>query len=129
MMGVRRGALASLWILKFSAKKGCFLSFEREKLSFNNFGSPRKNPRVAPLERFLPTPKIMGEKRRFVIQICPIWSRPSYFWITPFKTALKDLEQPTLWPNYMVDMSYQWGATICLVACHVLPVYAMCNIT
>ena len=30
------------WILKISAKKGCFLSFEREKTNFTNFGSPRK---------------------------------------------------------------------------------------
>jgi len=30
-MGVGRGALALPWILKFSAKKGCFLTFEWEK--------------------------------------------------------------------------------------------------
>jgi len=28
------------WILKFSATKGYFLSFEREKLNFSTFGPP-----------------------------------------------------------------------------------------
>jgi len=28
------------WILKFSAKKGCFLGFEGEKSKFTTFGSP-----------------------------------------------------------------------------------------
>ena len=39
--GGQRGALTP-WILKFSAKKGCFLSFEREKSNFTTFGPPGK---------------------------------------------------------------------------------------
>jgi len=39
-MGVGRGALASIWIMKVSAKKSYFLSFEREKTNFATFGSP-----------------------------------------------------------------------------------------
>jgi len=34
----------SRWILKFSAKKGYFLSFEREKPTFATFPPPGKNP-------------------------------------------------------------------------------------
>jgi len=40
-MGVGRGAVgakAPPWILKFSAKKGCFISFEWEKTNFTTFG-------------------------------------------------------------------------------------------
>jgi len=47
-----------LWILKFSAKRGCFLSFEWEKSYFTTFGpleNFRKNPLVPPLEIILPT--------------------------------------------------------------------------
>jgi len=36
------------WILKISAKKGCFLNFEWEKPNFTTFGLPRKNPLVPP---------------------------------------------------------------------------------
>jgi len=32
------------WILKISAKKGCFLSFEWEKTNFTAFGPPGKDP-------------------------------------------------------------------------------------
>jgi len=54
-MGATKGAgghKAPLWILKISAKKGCFLCFELEKENFTTF-SPSvekfwKNPRVAP---------------------------------------------------------------------------------
>jgi len=42
-MSVGRGALTPPWILKFSAKKGCFLSFEREKSNFTTFGPTWKN--------------------------------------------------------------------------------------
>jgi len=37
-----RGALAPSWILKISAKKGCFLSFEWDKINFTTFSPPRK---------------------------------------------------------------------------------------
>jgi len=40
--GRRKGGKAS-WILKFSAKKGCFFSFELEKTNFTTFGPPWKN--------------------------------------------------------------------------------------
>jgi len=46
-----RGGLAP-WILKISAKKGCFLNFEWEKKNFTTFVLPLKkfwkNPLVAP---------------------------------------------------------------------------------
>jgi len=66
-MGVGRGAAVALalpWILKFSAKEGCFLSFEWEKSNFTTFGHPlekfRKNPLLpSPLEKILPTPMIL----------------------------------------------------------------------
>jgi len=41
-MGVGRGALPP-WILKVSAKKVFFLSFEWEKSNFTTFGHPWKN--------------------------------------------------------------------------------------
>ena len=47
------------WILKISAKKGCFLSFEWEKLNFTTFFPLQnfsKNSLVHPLETILPTP-------------------------------------------------------------------------
>ena len=53
-MGVGGGALHP-WILKFSATKGYFLSFEREKLNFSTFGPPLekfwKNSLMPPLEK------------------------------------------------------------------------------
>ena len=48
--GARRDS-APAWILTFSEKKGCFLSFEWEKSNFTTFGHPldkfRKKPLVA----------------------------------------------------------------------------------
>jgi len=43
-MGIGRGGRRDLapWILTFSAKKGCFLSFEWEKTNFTTFTPPRK---------------------------------------------------------------------------------------
>jgi len=62
-VGKRAGAWPP-WILKFSAKKGCFLSFEWEKSNFTTFGSPLKNlgkiHEWPPLEKILPTPMYSG---------------------------------------------------------------------
>jgi len=47
------------WILKISAKQGCFLNFEWEKTNFTTFGPLEKfwkNPLVLPLEKILLTP-------------------------------------------------------------------------
>jgi len=55
-MGVGRG------VLKISAGKGCFLSFEWEKTNFTTFGSPfgkkilEKCPSAPPPGKILPTP-------------------------------------------------------------------------
>jgi len=47
------------WILKISAKRGCFLSFEWEKITYH-FWPPLekfwKNPLVPPLEKFFRRP-------------------------------------------------------------------------
>jgi len=44
-MGVGRGGRGALlpWILKFSTKKGCFLSFEKEKSNFTTFSPLEKS--------------------------------------------------------------------------------------
>jgi len=51
-MGVGRGGARAPWVLKISAKKGCFLSFEWEKTNFTTFAPPLekfwKIPRCAP---------------------------------------------------------------------------------
>jgi len=52
-MGVGRWGRGHPWILKISAKKGCFLSFEWEKTNFTTFSPPRK---ILPLEKILPAP-------------------------------------------------------------------------
>jgi len=54
--GRRNGGACPHWILKISAKKGCFLSFEGEIPNFTTFG-PRleKSPGGSPLEKILPT--------------------------------------------------------------------------
>ena len=53
------------WILKFSAKKGCFLGFEGEKSKFTTFGSPwmkfGKTLSTPPLEKILPTPMVTAQ--------------------------------------------------------------------
>ena len=56
--GVAEGGFGPHWILKFSAKKGCFLGLSGKKISpllvlLEKF---KKNPLVAPLEKILPTP-------------------------------------------------------------------------
>jgi len=40
--GLRKGSLGPPWILKFAAKKGCFLSFKWEKSVFTTFAPPGK---------------------------------------------------------------------------------------
>jgi len=61
-MGVGRGAGEAIhpWILKISANKVCFLSFEWEKSNFTTFGHPLekfwKNPLVDPNRKIVPTP-------------------------------------------------------------------------
>ena len=45
----RGGALASPWIFKIAAKKGCFLGFERENANLTTFG---------PLEKFWKSPLV-----------------------------------------------------------------------
>ena len=39
-MGVGIGGRTIPWILKFPAKKGCFIRFEWEKTNFTTFGTP-----------------------------------------------------------------------------------------
>jgi len=69
-----RGSWPSLWILKFPAKKGCFLSFEWEKSKksiFTTFGPPYKNlgkTLVAPpFQKILPTPMFQKLFSGFVV--------------------------------------------------------------
>jgi len=57
-MGVGRGGSGGLdphWILTFSAKKGCFSSFEWEEINFTTFGPPRnileKSPTATPWKK------------------------------------------------------------------------------
>ena len=75
-MGVGRGGRGALgpWILKISAKKGCFRSFEWEKSNLTTFSPPTKilyKSPSAPLEKILPTTMYMGFcLRMFAPHIC-----------------------------------------------------------
>ena len=69
--GRRKGGPRPPWILKMSAQKGHFLSFEWEKSNFTTFAAPSKKfgkiPWWSPLEKILPTPMYVGFSLRMFV--------------------------------------------------------------